>query len=439
MANRPTITTLSSGAKYNTATLNSNFTALRDAFDNLLGRLGTSGSNNAATGDLDLDGNTLRNATFDGTVIGVDWKGAWVTATAFAVNDLVSESGNVYICVIAHTSGTFATDLAAAKWELFASKGDSGAGTGDMLAANNLSDVASAATSRSNLDVIEDVFTTRGDIVYRNATVPARLAVGATSGHVLTSDATDPSWAEVPLPRSYLAGFGTVQAVDTDHDITIAAGAGRDNSGSKNIELSSAITKQIDAAWAVGSGAGGLDTGTVTNDVWYYVWVIKRTDTGVVDALFSTSSSSPTMPTNYDVKRRVAAVLTDASSNIIDYIQVGDWFWWKDPPLDINVASPGTSAQTATLSTPTIATTAFLNVVSPGASALYLSPLDINDEAPSTSAAPLGVTNVTGSVDAAGPVFVRTNASSQIRWRVSASGQTSGATLGWIDTRGKDD
>ena len=43
-------------------------------------------------------------------------EGAWVTATAYAVGDLVEEAGSVYLCFVAHTSGTFATDLAAGKW-----------------------------------------------------------------------------------------------------------------------------------------------------------------------------------------------------------------------------------------------------------------------------------------------------------------------------------
>lgn len=41
---------------------------------------------------------------------------AWVTSTAYAVGDLASNSGTKYYCTEAHTSGTFATDLAAGKW-----------------------------------------------------------------------------------------------------------------------------------------------------------------------------------------------------------------------------------------------------------------------------------------------------------------------------------
>jgi hypothetical protein len=41
---------------------------------------------------------------------------AWVTTTAYVVGDIRSNGGVNYYCVTAHTSGTFATDLAAGKW-----------------------------------------------------------------------------------------------------------------------------------------------------------------------------------------------------------------------------------------------------------------------------------------------------------------------------------
>jgi hypothetical protein len=48
---------------------------------------------------------------------GANIRGAWVTATAYAVKDVVSVSGSgTYICAVAHTSGVFATDLASGKW-----------------------------------------------------------------------------------------------------------------------------------------------------------------------------------------------------------------------------------------------------------------------------------------------------------------------------------
>lgn len=47
-----------------------------------------------------------------------DWtpRGDWLTATAYAVKDMVENAAVSYVCVTAHTSGTFATDLSAGKW-----------------------------------------------------------------------------------------------------------------------------------------------------------------------------------------------------------------------------------------------------------------------------------------------------------------------------------
>jgi hypothetical protein len=46
---------------------------------------------------------------------------AWLTATAYAVGTGVVQGGSLYRCLVAHTSGTFATDLAAGKWLLVSS------------------------------------------------------------------------------------------------------------------------------------------------------------------------------------------------------------------------------------------------------------------------------------------------------------------------------
>lgn len=76
------------------------------------------------------------------------WKGDWSNATAYAVNDAVANGGSSYICIQAHTNHEPPN---ASYWDVLAAQGTAGAGTGDMLAANNLSDVANVATARSNL------------------------------------------------------------------------------------------------------------------------------------------------------------------------------------------------------------------------------------------------------------------------------------------------
>lgn len=136
---------------------------------------------------------------------------------------------------------------------------------------------------------------------------------------------------------------------DADHDIDIATGeAASDDSAPLIMRIASAITKRIDASWAVGTGNGGLDgtessAGTPDADTWYYLWLIMRSDTGVVDALYSESSSSPTMPTNYDHKRLIGAVKTDGSANILAYQQIGDFFLYSVPIRDVNVTNLSTA------------------------------------------------------------------------------------------------
>lgn len=41
---------------------------------------------------------------------------SWVTSTDYVAGDYVTQSATIYFCLTSHTSGTFATDLAAGKW-----------------------------------------------------------------------------------------------------------------------------------------------------------------------------------------------------------------------------------------------------------------------------------------------------------------------------------
>lgn len=84
----------------------------------------------------------------------LEWKGLWTTATAYGPSDLVQQGGNTYVAMISHTSGVFSTDLAAGRWQLFAAKGDSGAGSGDVVAANNGTEF-NAGTFRANLELFK--------------------------------------------------------------------------------------------------------------------------------------------------------------------------------------------------------------------------------------------------------------------------------------------
>jgi hypothetical protein len=64
--------------------------------------------------------------------ISCNWKGDWLTGTVYALQDIVYNGGSSYVCEEAHTSGTFATDLAAGKRWIAAQKGADGTWSGDI-------------------------------------------------------------------------------------------------------------------------------------------------------------------------------------------------------------------------------------------------------------------------------------------------------------------
>lgn len=126
-------------------------------------------------------------------------------------------------------------------------------------------------------------------------------------------------------------------STDSDHDIDFSAGNFRfsDNSGSAAF---SALTKQIDASWSAGNNAGGLFTGSVATDTWYYCFAIYNPSTGVVDAGFDTSITAANAPSGFTKYRYLGAVLTDGSSNIIGFLQKGSRFYWQNPIEDLSGA-----------------------------------------------------------------------------------------------------
>ncbi|PDT15908.1 hypothetical protein CO670_15555 [Rhizobium sp. J15] len=231
---------------------------------------------------------------------------------------------------------------------------------------------------------------------------------------------------------------------DATNDIDIAAGsAASDGATPYLMTLGSALTKRLDAGWSVGTNQGGLDTGSVANGT-YNVFEIQRSDTGVVDALFSLSATAPTMPANYDRKRILGSILRESGA-IVAFTQVGDIFKRKLPVRDVNATSAGISAVTRTLSIPTgrvLEALLSVQVATSGASgeSAYISELTSPDQAVSSPYITVGL-----GAGGAGQEWVSgrwfTNASAQIRSRQSVGGATETLnifTLGWVDTRGRE-
>lgn len=229
-------------------------------------------------------------------------------------------------------------------------------------------------------------------------------------------------------------------STDATNDIDIAAGeAASTETNPVLMVLASALTKRLDAAWAVGTGNGGLDTGTIA-DTTYYVWLIQRSDTGVVDALFSVSATSPTMPANYDRKRRIGAIIR-VSGAILPFRQVGDEFTLKDIVSNSGtVTLSSTSALVTLRCPPNMLAKIQARVSGPVATwSFTITETWQTDAAASAINASLAGRSdgSTYAGDAAGQFLYFADASSQIRVVSSASSGTyTIATLGWTDTRG---
>lgn len=72
------------------------------------------------------------------------------------------------------------------------------------------------------------------------------------------------------------------------------------------------------------SGAGGLDTGTVAAGTGYYFWVIGNpTAGGTISGLWSTSATSPTLPSGYKYGARLGWGVTNGSSQLQRVLQQG--------------------------------------------------------------------------------------------------------------------
>lgn len=268
--------------------------------------------------------------------------------------------------------------------------------------------------------------------------------VGALAGSQITALSALTTPVILVALRSYLSGCG-LSTAGSSATMSIAAGAAMDSTNAYLMQLS-AIAKTT-SAWAVGTAAGGLDTGAIANNTGYHFFVIRRPDTGVVDVLFSLSASAPTLPANYTQFRRIGWAKTNGSAQWTSFIQDGDFFQWLSPPLDVSTAgAAGTSAVLRTLTTPGSVNCRVQLSVQVGAGAggelLYLSDPSVTDQAPvSGAASPLNSMAIAPNATIAAHIWARTNTSSQIRTRqlVGSAAETLRiVTIGWVDTRGRD-
>lgn len=218
---------------------------------------------------------------------------------------------------------------------------------------------------------------------------------------------------------------------DTNNDIDFSAGnfVFHDNTGFANL---SAITKRLDANFAIGTNQGGLDTGSKQINTWYYCYAIYNPTTQVSDVVFSASDTSPTLPSGYTKYRYIGVLITNASGNIISGTWHKDGYFEYNTPI-VDFSGSLTTSRVARIVSAKPNSRAVVNcfigsTIAPGSVvALFLSDMNKVDN---------GVVRLTANINyqSSGEFQIQTNASSQIGTRAnSTNNSTTISTIGFYD------
>lgn len=156
---------------------------------------------------------------------------AWATATSYAIGDLVLYQNAVYQCAIAHTSGTFAADLAAGKWT--------------TIIDYSSSVLASTSTSSLAIGTGTKVFTIQANKYYLPGDYV--LIVSAANPTVNFMFGSVTSYSGTTLTTSITATGGSGTYADWQVRISGPRGAAGP-SGSLDFSILSAETTVVDGA-----------------------------------------------------------------------------------------------------------------------------------------------------------------------------------------------
>ena len=291
-----------------------------------------------------------------------------------------------------------------------------------------------------------NVFLEGAQAAVSGATTPNNLSTFLdTIGTQQDSGVAISSLATTSQLRSYLAGLSIApNATNPTTQIDFSPGVAADSGNAYIMSLPALMTKTLQStgAWAAGSGGNGLFSGAKAPGATYHAFSIRNTATGVIDCGFDTSVSAANIPSGYSAYRRLGSFLTDGSSLIRPFIQIGDIFKLLTEYLDRN-SSATASWALLTFTVPTgLVVAPIININQTngagGSAVIYF-----GDATDTSQARSLTViwnlsenTTQTGMVN--GVLF--TNTSSQLYFACGGVAYASCqfVTLGWIDRRGKD-
>jgi hypothetical protein len=202
-------------------------------------------------GDCVYNSDTLKLNVFDGSV----WKdvgGAggislWLTANPYNVNDIIIESDKIYRCLIAHTSGTFATDLAASKW---------------IEVSSGLQSPVALADGGTGVAITP----TAGSIVYVDA--DSFEQVSGTAGQILQSNGSGaPTFVNKSISAKSLYGSSvTAEEIQVPNNLLTQVDTNKhlNETGNKNILINPSFEHStFSTSWVNSAGTFSQETSIV--------------------------------------------------------------------------------------------------------------------------------------------------------------------------------
>ena len=204
----------------------------------------------------------------------------------------------------------------------------------------------STGTSLSITNAIEGIKATIGGKVNRES-VPTFTTVTTnytpSTLDTITSDGSSITTGNASgftiISTRHVSGMNiSIDSGDTDHDLNVTAGVTLNHDFTDSIELGTALTKQIDAAWAAGDDAGGwLSAGALPTSGGISIFAIKDPSTGAVDVGFDKGTTLvPTLPTGYTKYRYLGWALLDGSDNLRDQLWKGEYNLQYEQVTDIS-------------------------------------------------------------------------------------------------------
>ena len=340
MAKRPTIKNISAGYT-STTTLNENFEALRDAFDNTLSRDGS--IPNAMDGDLDLNGNDITNVNTLTDASGNDFiaetrslrdqasaSATAATTAAAAAETAKTATETAYNSVQPYldeievvgddlASGSF---VAGSEYDFGlitdATSGTSGSPDGFIVTVfNNLDDIGTVASNNTNITTVAGISANVTSVANNeaNITTVGTIAADVTSVAGISANVTSVAnnATNINAVAADAADIGAVAAKATEIGLLGTADAVAD----MNTLATAAIVADMDALANISADISGV--GAITSDVTTVAGISANTTTvaGIsanVTTVAGISSDVSTVATNNANVTTVAGAISNVNA-----------------------------------------------------------------------------------------------------------------------------